>query len=490
MHERSARAVTLLQAFETAQPPSPNWSEEDRAWATRLALQDQTADTETFIARRAHHAMQRLAPREPAAAAWIARRLWQWRWAGWAALAGAVVGALADSVGSGQRINLLAPPLWAVLAWNAVVYLLLAGHALARILMRRTRPGSLVRLTQRLLRLGRQLPGSGASHADGSAGPLQAFASLWLRASAPLAAARASTFLHVAAAALAGGLVAGLYLRGLVLDYRAAWESTFLSAAAAHAVLATALAPASALSGIALPDVAGFEALRALPGDAAAGAPAAPWIHLLALTLLLFVVLPRGVLALVGALRAHWFARHMALPLGDAYFERLARQRQGDIPRVVVMPYASTPNAQAALGLQALLAPVLGDGMQLRIATTAAFGAEDGALPAPDADTTLVVALFDLSATPEAESQGRFARQVASRAPVGASTVLLVDETAFRQRFAGDTMRLAQRREAWRAFAEALGTLPVCAHLAAPELAAAAEALKRALRSPVSRASR
>ncbi|MBC8058836.1 MAG: DUF2868 domain-containing protein, partial [Rhizobiales bacterium] len=53
MHEKSARAVTLLQAFETAQPPSPNWSEEDRAWATRLALQDQTADTETFIARRA-----------------------------------------------------------------------------------------------------------------------------------------------------------------------------------------------------------------------------------------------------------------------------------------------------------------------------------------------------------------------------------------------------------------------------------------------------
>ena len=160
--------MTLLQVFETAQPASPSWSDVDRAWASRLALQDGSADAPTFIARRAQHAMKRLAPREPGAAKWLARRLWHWRWVAWAMLAGVMVGVLADSIGSSQRINLMAPPLWAVLAWNAVVYLLL-GHVLARLLMRKMRPGSLVRLKQRALRFGRGLPGAHISSASASA---------------------------------------------------------------------------------------------------------------------------------------------------------------------------------------------------------------------------------------------------------------------------------------------------------------------------------
>ena len=504
MDEDSARAVTLLQAFETTQPPSSSWSDDDRAWATRLALQDNTVDAEAFIARRAHHAMQRLGAREPAAAKWLAQRLWRGRWVGWAVLAGLIAGGLADSIGSSQRINLLAPPLWAVLAWNAVVYLLLLGHALARLLARSTRPGSGVRAMQRVLQFGRRLPGastagasagSSARASDGSsARALQAFASAWLRASAPLSAARASTLLHAAAAALAAGLIAGLYLRGLVFDYRAAWESTFLSADAARTALAIVLAPAAALSGIAVPDAAGFEALREVHGSSTASASAAPWIHLFALTLVLFVVLPRSVLALVDALRARWLAGRVALPAGDAYLERLARQQSGDVAHVVVLPYASTPTAQAALGLRALLVPALGDpalrdGLQLRIADTAAFGAEDEAEAgvALDAGTTLVVALFDLSATPEAENQGRFARQLAARAPAGAATVLLVDEAGFKQRFGADSARLVQRREAWRVFAEALGTVPVCTDLGTPGSALAARALGQAMRSPVTR---
>ena len=496
MNEDSARAVTLLQAFETAQPPSPGWRDEDRAWATRLAMQDGAAGVDAFIARRAHHAMQRLAPREPAAAQWLARRLWRSRWIAWAVLAGLLLGVLADSIGSSQRINLLAPPLWAVLAWNAVVYLVLLGHALARLLMRKTRPGSLVMLTQRVMRLRARLPGAGSvsTSASGSAPALQLFARLWLRLSAALSAARAATLLHAAAAALALGLIAGMYLRGLVLDYRASWESTFLSADAAHAALAFVLAPAVAVSGIALPDAAVFEALRSVHGSAVAGASAAPWIHLLALTLMLFVVAPRTLLALVGALRSRWLARRFALPMGDAYFQRLARLQHGDVARVVVLPYASTPNAQAALGLQAVLGPALGDGLKLRIAPTAAFGAEEddddagGAGTSLDAGTTLVVALFDLSATPEAESQGRFVQQLAARAPAGAATIVLVDEVAFKQRFSGDPMRLTQRRDAWRVFAEALGTVAVCVDLDAPDVTGAVRALQSALRSPVARA--
>ena len=51
--------------------------------------------------------------------------------------------------------------------------------------------------------------------------------------------------MHALAAALALGLIGGMYLRGLVFDVRAGWQSTFLDAGSVHAFLATALAPAS-----------------------------------------------------------------------------------------------------------------------------------------------------------------------------------------------------------------------------------------------------
>jgi hypothetical protein len=484
MNEHDARAATLLQAFETAQPALPAWGDDDRAWATRLALQEAGADPQAFIASRARHAMQRLAPREPAAARLLARDPSRRAWLAWTVLAGLLLGLLADSLGGGQRINLLAPPLWGVLGWNALVYLLLLGHGLALLMRREARPGVLVRLTQRLWRLG-ALPGLRATGSGGSARLLPGFAGLWLRRSAALSAARAATLLHAAAAALALGLIGGMYLRGLVLDYRAAWESTFLSAGAAHAALALLLAPAAAISGVALPDAAAFAALRTVHGSAATGASAAPWIHLLATTLLLFVVLPRTALAGIGAVRAHWLARHMRLPPDDPYVQQLLRQQRGDVARAVAWPYACAPGAQAEPRLQALLAAALGDGSQLRIEPTVPFGAEDGAgAPLPDG-TTLALALFDLSATPEAESQGRFVRELAARAKEGAATIVAVDEAAFKRRFPGDTARLAQRRDAWCAFGETLGTLPVFVDLDAPDLVAAPRAVQLALRSPV-----
>jgi hypothetical protein len=489
MNEAAAREVLLLQAFESVNPPGPSWTDEDRGWATQLALQGGAAKAkaEAFIETRAHHAMQRLAAREPAAARWLGVRLWHSRWPLWAALAAALVGVVADSIGSTQRINLLAPPLWGVLLWNLVVYALLLAHAVLGL----TRPnvprppGPILRLVQRGLRWGRELPASVSS--SGSEKALQSFATQWLRVSAPLNAVRASALLHTASAALAIGLVAGLYLRGLVLDYRATWESTFVTAQSAHATLAFLFAPAQALSGIGLPDVAGFEALRAVRGDTSAGATAAPWIHLWALTLLLFVVLPRSLLAAWNSLRAQGLARRIALPLAEPYFQRLTQLQRGDAARVQVLPYANTPTPQAVLGLRALLADAFGERASLQIAPTLAFGAEDDAaaqhtLPP---GTTLAVALFDLAATPEAENQGRFVRLLCARAPAGAVTIVLVNDSGFVRRFGSDTTRLAQRREAWRRFTETLASVPVFAALDAPDLAATRRALQAAMSAPV-----
>jgi hypothetical protein len=489
MNDRQGREVTLLQAFETAQPPSPSWSEADRRWADRVAQEAVPADAPaaTFIAARARHAMERLLPREAAARRWLGRAVRDGPWLAVVAIVAAGLGLFVDAIGNAQRINLLAPPFWGVLVWNLAFYVVLLATPLLALLRRgRAAPGPLQRAMLWLLRGGRALPTAGRG-AAASAAPLAEFGRLWAERSARIASLRAQTLLHVGAAALALGLIGGLYVRGLVLDFRVGWESTFLTPPVVHALLATLLSPASILTGIPLPDADGIAALQTQPGGRDAGAPAAAWIHLLALTMLAVVVVPRLVLGFLTAALARHRRRRFALPLDSPYFQRLARLQRGGAAAVEVHPYAHVPSPQAVLGLQALLADAFAAQVAVRIAPTAAFGAEDDDSPPPPAaaGVTHALLLCDLAATPEAESQGRFARRLAGRLPPGAVLALLVDESAFRRRFAGLEERTAQRRAAWTKFGEALGTVPVFADLEAPVDAPVVQLLQDAFARPV-----
>ncbi len=481
MDERSAREATWLEAYETARPPAASWSDEDRAWADRVALEAAApaARDDEFIADRAGHAMQRLGAREPLVRRPLATASQR---SGAAALLLATafaVGLCADAIGGGQRINLLAPPLWGVLAWNAVVYALLLALPLWRLARRRhsdARRGPIVRAAAALLRTLR-LP---RAPVGGSAAVVGRFTALWAARSQVLATLRVEAILHAAAAALALGLVAGLYARGLVLDYRAAWESTFLDPAAAHALVAAVLGPAARLSGRVLPDVASFAALRSTHGSAVAGAPAADWIHLIALTLVLFVAVPRLALGAGCALLARRRAGRFALPLDEPYFQRLLRLRRGDRARVTVFPYGSAPTPQATLGLRALLAEAFGPHADLQVAPPVAFGDEDDAPLAAAPGTTHAIALFDLAATPEAENQGRFAQRLVGALAGGTAFAVLLDASAFQRRFGKMAGRLEQREAAWRRWSEPLASAPVAVDLDGPASAAAAASLNAA----------
>lgn len=450
MTETEARRVLLVQAYE-AGAESPLWTEADRSWATQLALQTAGAGAapQAFVVERAGHALQRLLPRDASARRWLESRVWRPLWLPLAALVAFVAGAALDHIGAPQRVELLAPPVWGVVAWNLAVYLAL--------LLPPPAAGLRGRLARRWGR-------GGSGHA-----------ALWARLAAPLWLARTALVLHTAAAAFAIGLASGMYLRGLVLDYRAGWQSTFLDAAAVQALLGTLLAPASAVTGIGIPDPA---PLRVLPGVAAV-ASAAPWIHLYAATLALFVVLPRAALAAAAAWRMRRLAAHFPLPLAGPYFERLLAQQQGRPVRVQVLPHAVDCSAQAALGLRAVLATAFGSEVELVIATRTAFGDEEAAAaiaPAPGA--TLRVALFDLGASPEPETQGRFMAALTGPVPL----LAVADEAEFRRRFAGFPQRLTERRAAWQRLADEHAAGLVCTDLSAPDLAAAGRALQSALR--------
>ncbi len=477
--EAEARRVLLVQAFETNAADNPLWTAEDRAWASRLARQTVGADAgpAPFLADRASHALQRLGPRDPAALRWLARRGWRPAWLAAALSIGLLLGALADSLGSAQRINMLAPPVWGVIVWNLAVYLGL------------------------LLQVGRGLPARGLRRwaqrwldGQGAGTPaVQSAALAWARHGAPLALARAGALLHVAAAALALGLMGGLYVRGLVLDIRAGWQSTFLDAGTVQPLMSALLAPARWLTGIELPDAAALAALRLQPGVEAT-ASAAPWIHLYAAMLLIFVIVPRGLLAAVALWRARRGAARIELPLAEPYFQRLLFEQRGGAARVQVLPHAAAPGAQAALGLRAVLAQSFGETLELRVAAATAFGDEDETASLPtEPDTTLRVALFDLAATPEADSQGRFVRALLAARPV-LPLLMVVDEAAFRRRFGALADRLAERRAGWRRLADELGCGLLCADLDQPDLATAEAALALALRhapfTPTAEASR
>lgn len=465
--ETTARQVLLVAAFEQADD-DPLWTPEDRAWATRCAGQDGPPAQQqpgAWLGARARHALQRLLPRQPGLAPLLQPRGLSPTVVSLVLLVALLLGWLVDRIGPGQRVDLLDPSPWLLVLWNLLVYAALAAQAAG------LGSGPLARvwngLRRRLARVpGVPLPGAGAT-TRAATSAAQRFVQRWAQLSAPQQLLRGGLLLHAAAVALALGLVAGLYARGLVLDYRAGWQSTFLSADTVHTLLAVLLAPASALTGVAVPDSTALAALRVGPDGQAQG-PAAPWLHLQAATLMLFVIGPRLLLAALAAARLRRQRQRWPLPVHEPALQRLLRQAGRHGPALVqLLPHAA-PLADATLHrLQAVATQTLGPQTRLHLSPAIAYGDEDQPLPAAPAGTTLRVLVADLAATPEAEVHGRWLQQARSDG-AAVPAVLLLDAHTLRQRWAAQAPRLQARHAAWQQLADQHGLPLACADLAQP----------------------
>ena len=478
MNEAAARRAVLVRAFER-EPASDVWSEQDRVWATQAAakVEGEAATADAFIARRASLATEKLATRDKRVPRLLASVTWP-AWIGWVIpMLAFAAGAAADSIGAGRHVNLLAPPLLALLVWNLLVYLAILVRGTWGLVDPRARGlGPVARLLARLAHVTGAPPRRGGKVAA-------AFVGDWMQAGAGLTAARLGRVLHASAAAFALGALAALYLRGIAFEYRAGWESTFLEAPAVHALLNTVLGPASALTGIALPDVDGYARLRFSAGS---GEVAAPWLHLYAVTVGLAVVLPRLLLALGDRWLEARLAARFPLPLDDPYYRALVRTLREEPVIARIVPYSASLSPQATLHLSSLFTQSLGSKTTISVAPATAFGAEDDVDPRQIVgDSTLVAALFALTATPEGENHGAFVDRLRAAAPAH-QLVALVDESAFRRQF-GATPRLDERRTLWRSFAAERGVPAVFIDLDQPDMAAAGQALQAALETPGSR---
>ncbi|MEY2919068.1 MAG: hypothetical protein RL261_373 [Pseudomonadota bacterium] len=506
MNANALRTILLVKNVEEQDPDGSVLPLAERDAATRDALRSHPAgngDRESHawqvLATRADSLRAKLAERHPVVTRAVTLESQIAGIGGFLLLAAFAFGLALSLFDSRVRIEILAFPLLGVVLWNLVVYAVLAIASLRRgpPAASSSQPGWALwpaRWTwQRAARLIKQ---SSFYHRPLSAA-LRRFSEEWWPIAQPLLLLAGKRLFHFGSAAVALGLIAGFYLRGIALEYRAGWESTFLGPQQVRSVLGLVYGPASMLTGIELPvDDAAVASLHWRDGQG--GGPAAPWIHLMAATAILYVVVPRLLLAFVATLRLGRASEDVTVPESLlTYARRTLGASDAALPALTarLTCYAYQPAVASEHGVQRVLSAAFGPDTRIEFAPAVAYGEEErfGTL-AGVAASDIEILLFSLAATPEVENHGAVLQQARNRCARGSARLLvLVDEAPYLARLGGDASlaaRIEQRRVAWRDFVRThgveactldLGSIPVEGDL----LQAVVDQVQRSCRSTV-----
>lgn len=456
LSEVEAQATSLVRAVEEVDRAGRLIPHADRRRATaaaRAAARDAEA-VESWIGKRALALSEDLAERlRPLNA--IRRSTRVGRGLAPLLILSLIAGVATNALGPSRQIQVLAVPLLGLILWNLAVLALLV---VKRWLLRRLLPPSssttvarLVGLVEGLVRKGvvKGTPARDPTHQETEGQltrrALARYLEDWFPAVQPLAVARVRRLLHANALLLVAGTVAGMYFRGLVWEYRVSWESTFLSDGAVEWVLTEALSPAGAVLGVEVPPVA----LAEIRGPDKSG-DAAPWIHLWAMTAVLFVGLPRLLLIAVESRRCARLGRGLRLAVPETYLRRLLAAADGSVRRIEVLPYSHRPGNQQFATLKGLLLDLFGSRSDVGLQPTLDYGA---AAEPETVDAACRVVLFSLAQTPEIEVHGELLGEFRQRLADGEALLVIVDGSAYRQRLGGSgpssQRRLDERRRGW-----------------------------------------
>src|SRR5262249_18112259 len=235
------------------------------------------------------------------------------------------------------------------------------------------------------------------------------------------------------------------------------WESTFLGPQSAHALLLLLYGPASVLSGIHVDHIA--ELRWTATGG---GGDAAPWIHLIAITAALYVVIPRLMLAVAASVGLWRFSRNPPIPSSLAGYARplLIGVGTGAVAETAgVIPYAYEPRAPSITGLESLLAATLGGNLKVEMLEPIKYGEEEAvASRLAKTAATWHVILMTLASTPEVENHGALLttwRDWLARNAASPPLLILIDEGPYAARMRGGAafeQRVQERRRLWREF--------------------------------------
>jgi hypothetical protein len=474
MNLRALRTVLLIQAIEETDRTGEVIPLADRVAASRDTLRESPSSStaplgsgasDAFLVRRAQRLLDRLCARSPAVLHILALAGGV-TWLGRCVLVLALAAGLSLSALDGsRRINILAFPLIGLLAWNLLVYLLLIAAWL------RHRGGPAAQFWSATMyerwiagRIESLMRHSTRYNVPLSTG-LRRFAGEWGALSQPLLELRAKRLLHLAATLVAIGLIIGLYVRGVALRYEAGWESTFLGPPSAYAIVSALYGPASALSGISLGGLDELTRLRWI--GTGGGDEAAPWIHLIAITAVLYIVIPRLIAAGLASFSLWKSSRKTPTPpslLGYSRALLLGVGGGGAGETASVIPYAYEPKPPSIAGLESLLAATLGGHLKIKMHDPVRYGDEESvATRVSEASATWHVILMTLASTPEVENHGAFLtawRDWLAKHAASTPLLILIDEGPYAARMRGDgafEQRLQERRKLWREFIAGYG---------------------------------
>lgn len=458
MKPENLRKILMLASVEELDEnaiviPREERREASRAAGAPLPPHPGRAREERFLAKRAEDLLAKVATRFPSAG-WLdpakpPHPFWNPLWPLLLLLLAAIIGFFSNELGPEQRINILSIHLVGILAWNFLIYLREA------ILLFRKRSSGLI---EGWFTKWQDGAAPAEVHADPEPALLerarQAFQKRWVNRSTPVYYARIKSWLHLAAIVLAASAIGGMYVRGLAREYTAVWESTFITEAEQLLpILKVILGPAVTLAGDSLPAPAELEALR---GADASGENAARWIHWYALTIALFVLLPRATLSLFWRLKSRRLSAEFPYrETAPRYYSRLLATSSGTSRSLSILPYAITPDEGARAKLVRRLEDEVGAAVEANWLPAVSFGEED-AVPMETIrempDDSELVPLFSFAATPERETHLEFYQTLSGLAPNPLRFLLLEAESFDRKGrdFADAADRRAGRLEAWR----------------------------------------
>lgn len=475
MNEQIARDVVLVRAIELADQKKEVLSEDDRMYASRSARElaqwqasDKHADVtpDDFLQQRSEQILKRLAERTPAFAG-FARRSTGLRALAWLLpVLALALGAALDRITDPHRVDLLSAPLLLIIAWNLLVYV---GLFISLFIPARATGGPKSGLIRRLsvgkLAVPRKVPPVLATG-------LLGFMGEWSQLSAKLTSARLARTIHLSAAMFALGAVLSLYGRGLLSQYAAGWESTFLDATQVHSLLSWLFAPAIAVFQLQGFSLAEIEALRFPQTTAPEGG--ARWVHLYAATIFLLVVLPRLALALAANWRAARLTRRFPLDLDQPYFRKLNETiGAGTGGMLRVLPFSFTVDEARHRGLGQIAIMLFGEQGRMMLRPSISYGEEPREVlrdvDLNDPNVTMTAVLFNLTATPEKENHGAFLDCLVQASPRGIA--VLLDESSFVERMGqADQRGLAERTALWQQFCHFHQTTATVVNLLDPSI--------------------
>ncbi len=284
-----------------------------------------------------------------------------------------LIGVAANYLGPSEHIHLVYNPLVALILWNLGVYVVVALLALRK---RRphppppradvpdTAPAPAIRAARepaaswRLLEWlvpalagaqerferGRDAARAHAARGRRVTAVARRLLVLWHRTEGNMATLRLRRALHVGAIALCLGALLGTYVRGIFLEYAVVWRSTFVrDPGTVRVFLDALLGPASLLFRGRGFDTAEVEALMG-----PAGLPGAPYIHLLAVAAVIYVLLPRTLLAVAATLGLRRRGRRIAIDLDEPYYARLLEHGRALQLETISEPLALEMRIEAA----------------------------------------------------------------------------------------------------------------------------------------------